>query len=178
MHRMHCGSNKVRRGSWPPQVSFVSRLLPPTEWPWPWGTRPTAVWWAWWAAPGWRAPARRARRGAVIPMRLADCWEVQLRAERLCRTSRSIQPAAGGLARWACTGASGRAAGGRAGTVEWIDIGLRPWSRGLGLAVQPDGDLELLLFKLSAKGQLISKCPYEKSVLSKIPTKKFPRFLS
>ena len=27
------------------------------------------------------------------------------------------------------------------------------------------------------KGQLISKCPYEKSVLSKIPTKKFPRFL-
>ena len=35
MHTMHCGSNKVRRGSWPPQVSFVSRLLPPTEWPWP-----------------------------------------------------------------------------------------------------------------------------------------------
>ena len=91
MHRMHCGSNKVRRGSWPPQVSFVSRLLPPTEWPWPWATRPTAVWWAWWTAPGWRAPARRARRGAVIPMRLANCWEVQLRAERLCRTSRSIQ---------------------------------------------------------------------------------------
>ena len=28
-----------------------------------------------------------------------------------------------------------------------------------------------------AKGQLISKCPYEKSVLSKIQTKKFPRFL-
>ena len=28
------------------------------------------------------------------------------------------------------------------------------------------------------KGQLISKCPYEKSVLSKIPTKKFLRFLS
>ena len=28
------------------------------------------------------------------------------------------------------------------------------------------------------KGQLISKCPYEKSVLSKIPMKKFPRFLS
>ena len=27
------------------------------------------------------------------------------------------------------------------------------------------------------KGQLISKCPYEKSVLSKIPTKIFPRFL-
>ena len=27
------------------------------------------------------------------------------------------------------------------------------------------------------KGQLISKCPYEKSVSSKIPTKKFPRFL-
>ena len=27
------------------------------------------------------------------------------------------------------------------------------------------------------KGQLISKCPYEKSVLSKIPTKKFPGFL-
>ena len=26
------------------------------------------------------------------------------------------------------------------------------------------------------KGQLISKCPCEKSVLSKIPTKKFPRF--
>ena len=31
MHRMHCGSNKVRRGSWPPQVSFVSRLLPPRD---------------------------------------------------------------------------------------------------------------------------------------------------
>ena len=30
---------------------------------------------------------------------------------------------------------------------------------------------------VDAKGQLISKCPYEKSVLSKIPTKKFPRFL-
>ena len=30
---------------------------------------------------------------------------------------------------------------------------------------------------LKVKGQLISKCPYEKSVLSKIPTKKFPRFL-
>ena len=29
-----------------------------------------------------------------------------------------------------------------------------------------------------SKGQLISKCPYEKSVLSKILTKKFPRFLS
>ena len=29
----------------------------------------------------------------------------------------------------------------------------------------------------AAKGQLISKCPYEKSVSSKIPTKKFPRFL-
>ena len=28
-----------------------------------------------------------------------------------------------------------------------------------------------------SKGQLISKCPYEKSVLSKIPMKKFPRFL-
>ena len=27
------------------------------------------------------------------------------------------------------------------------------------------------------KGQLISKCPYEKSVSSKIPTKKIPRFL-
>ena len=27
------------------------------------------------------------------------------------------------------------------------------------------------------KGQLIPKCPYEKSVLSKIPTEKFPRFL-
>ena len=26
-------------------------------------------------------------------------------------------------------------------------------------------------------GQLISECPNEKSVLSKIPTKKFPRFL-
>ena len=62
MHRLHCGSNKVRRGSWPPQVSFVSRLLPPSEWPWPWATRPTAVWWAWWAASGWRAPARPARR--------------------------------------------------------------------------------------------------------------------
>ena len=31
---------------------------------------------------------------------------------------------------------------------------------------------------LCIKGQLISKCPFEKSVLSKIPTKKFPRFLS
>ena len=30
---------------------------------------------------------------------------------------------------------------------------------------------------LLIKGQLISKCPYEKSVLSKIPTKIFPRFL-
>ena len=29
----------------------------------------------------------------------------------------------------------------------------------------------------TSKGQLISKCPYEKLVLSKIPTKKFPRFL-
>ena len=29
----------------------------------------------------------------------------------------------------------------------------------------------------AAKGQLISKCPYEKSVSSKIPMKKFPRFL-
>jgi hypothetical protein len=28
------------------------------------------------------------------------------------------------------------------------------------------------------KGQLISKCPHEKSALSKIPTKKFPRFLT
>ena len=27
------------------------------------------------------------------------------------------------------------------------------------------------------KGPLISKCPYEKSVSSKIPTKKFTRFL-
>ena len=31
--------------------------------------------------------------------------------------------------------------------------------------------------RTDGKGQLISKCPYEKSVLSKIPTKKFPRFL-
>ena len=31
---------------------------------------------------------------------------------------------------------------------------------------------------LAIKGQLISKCPYEKSVLSKIPTKNFPRFLT
>ena len=29
----------------------------------------------------------------------------------------------------------------------------------------------------AVKGQLSSKCPYEKSVLSKIPTKIFPRFL-
>ena len=28
-----------------------------------------------------------------------------------------------------------------------------------------------------SKGQLISKCPYEKSVSSKIPKKKFPKFL-
>ena len=33
-------------------------------------------------------------------------------------------------------------------------------------------------YRIEPKGQLISKCPYEKSVLSKIPTKKFPRFLS
>ena len=121
MHRLHCGSNKVRRGSWPPQVSFVSRILPPTncvawrgaaptEWPWPWATRPTAVWWARWAAPGWRAPVRRARRrGAVIPMRLANCWEVQLRAERLGRTSRASQQ----LEAWRA-GPGGQAAG-RAG---------------------------------------------------------------
>ena len=32
-------------------------------------------------------------------------------------------------------------------------------------------------FLEDSEGQLISKCPYEKSVLSKIPTKKFPRFL-
>ena len=32
--------------------------------------------------------------------------------------------------------------------------------------------------KPMTKGQLISKCPDEKSVLSKIPTKKFPRYLS
>ena len=31
--------------------------------------------------------------------------------------------------------------------------------------------------KTTVKGQLISKCPYDKSVLSKIPTKKCPRFL-
>ena len=115
MHRLHCGSNKVRRGSWPPQVSFVSRILPPTncvawrgaaptEWPWPWATRPTAVWWAWWAAPGWRCtgsarpPARRRHSNAPIWLlrSSAESWE-------------QLQPAAGGLARWACTGASGRA---------------------------------------------------------------------
>ena len=33
------------------------------------------------------------------------------------------------------------------------------------------------ILKLITKGQLISKCPYEKSVSSEIPTKKFPRFL-
>ena len=33
------------------------------------------------------------------------------------------------------------------------------------------------LLILVTKGQLISKCPYEKSVSSKIPTKIFPRFL-
>ena len=89
MHRLHCGSNKVRRGSWPPQVSFVSRLLPP---------RPERL-----RGEAWRGAdrvalavsnaayrglvsmvsgtglasctgaARRARRGTVIPMRLADC---------------------------------------------------------------------------------------------------------
>ena len=37
--------------------------------------------------------------------------------------------------------------------------------------------LDIRLFHVSAKSQLISKCPYEKSVSSKIPTKKFPRFL-
>ena len=31
--------------------------------------------------------------------------------------------------------------------------------------------------KVAAKGQLISKCPYEKSVWTKIATKIFPRFL-
>mgnify|MGYP001497435059 CR=1 FL=1 len=33
------------------------------------------------------------------------------------------------------------------------------------------------LYEIVPKGQLISKCPYEKSVSFKIPTKKFPRFL-
>ena len=33
------------------------------------------------------------------------------------------------------------------------------------------------IFSDLLKGQLISKCPYEKSVLSKIPMKKIPRFL-
>ena len=37
---------------------------------------------------------------------------------------------------------------------------------------------ELVELAKYSKGQLISKCPYEKSVLSKIPTKKIPRFLS
>ena len=35
----------------------------------------------------------------------------------------------------------------------------------------------LLDHDLMTKGQLISKCPYEKSVSSKITMKKFPRFL-
>ena len=37
--------------------------------------------------------------------------------------------------------------------------------------------LKVKRIMVTIKGQLISKCPYEKSVLSKIPTKKFPRFL-
>ena len=36
-------------------------------------------------------------------------------------------------------------------------------------------EIELHMYLL--KGQLISKCPYEKLVSSKIPTKKIPRFL-
>ena len=155
MHRMHCGSNKVRRGSWPPQVSFVSRLLPPSDWA-PWRgvarRRQSGLGREQRGLPrsgehGERHRAgvhrQRAPAGAVIPMRLrssAESWETM-----------PYQPSQ--LEAWrAGPGgqAGGPAAGGRAGTVEWIDIGLRPWSRGLGLAVQPDGDLELLLFKLSA----------------------------
>ena len=34
-----------------------------------------------------------------------------------------------------------------------------------------------LWWKMRGKGQLISKCPYEKSVWTKIATKIFPRFL-
>ena len=113
MHRLHCGSNKVRRGSWPPQVSFVSRLLPlsrtawrgaaPTEWPWPWATRPTAVWWAWWAAPGWRAPARRARRRRHSNAPEKFSWEL-----RAALYSQQLEA----WRAWACTGASGWAGGG------------------------------------------------------------------
>ena len=43
---------------------------------------------------------------------------------------------------------------------------------------QSVGGIVFFFFLKIIKGQLISKCPYEKSVLSKIPTKKFPRFLS
>ena len=40
------------------------------------------------------------------------------------------------------------------------------------------GKLYFITIIVIIKGQLISKCHYEKSVLSKIPTKKIPRFLS
>ena len=122
MHRLHCGSNKVRRGSWPPQVSFVSRLLPPSD------------------CVAWRGVARRRqsglgreqrglprsgehgerhragmhRRGKARPARRrhsnAPCWLLRSSAESWEIVPN--QPAAGGLARWACTGASGRAGGG------------------------------------------------------------------
>ena len=36
---------------------------------------------------------------------------------------------------------------------------------------------ESLAEEVSTKGQIISECPYEIIVLTKIPTKKFPRFL-
>ena len=42
---------------------------------------------------------------------------------------------------------------------------------------EPNGWMDLDHPPLFTKGQLISKCPYKKSVLSKIPTKNFPRFL-
>ena len=45
--------------------------------------------------------------------------------------------------------------------VQWVEDVV--WGRGLKIE--------------GVKGQLISKCPYEKSVSSKIPTKIFPRFL-
>ena len=35
---------------------------------------------------------------------------------------------------------------------------------------------QVIVFREAAKGQLISKCPYEKSVSSKIPTKMFLDF--
>ena len=47
---------------------------------------------------------------------------------------------------------------------------------GIGIRYPLCISLSRINIRLS-KGKLISKCPYEKPVLSKIPTKNFPRFL-